>query len=608
MNTLIKQETVNFHTLVTTNCPNTNLNFQSKLIDELNTTFTENEQKWYVANLYMYLNYHPTNDFPINLDDIYKMIGFANKGNAMVTIKNNFIENEDYKKQLLRTQKLVKNNKSLGGSGLNQEKVMLNVDTFKNICMIAKTDKAKEIRKYYVKLENIYNKLINDEHKQHQLELQEKESKLIKQKEEHNNTINKLQKEKSLERHNILLQEFGTIGCVVYVIRVKSYDNGCYVIKIGESRRGVLNRWNEHKSKYDEAVILDCFNVHKSKDFENFLHNHKDIKNNRVKDLPNHENDKELFLIGKDLSYTTLKNIIEQNIKYYNDINLEYEKSKLQNETSELEIKKLQYAEQMYKNTDLKDTLEMSKDIKFLIDEMSQLKNLLLEIKNQKTTKLTNGFNEPLKTLGPRLQKVNPDTMQLVEWYESVSECMKENTNIKRPSINKAIVDNTIYQGYRWILVDRNLDPKKIHNICPTKVTKVQNIGYIAKLNKDKTKILNIYLDRKTASELNGYKSSSSLDEIVKNEKISNEHYYVLYSKCNDELKKAFLNSDKELILYKDGIGKFDINGNLIKEFTSKNDCIIKENIGTKTLNKILYNNLCYENYYYRYLEHKIFV
>jgi phage anti-repressor protein len=34
--------------------------------------------------------------------------------------------------------------------------IMLNVDTFKNLCMLVKSDKAKEIRKYYVKLENIY--------------------------------------------------------------------------------------------------------------------------------------------------------------------------------------------------------------------------------------------------------------------------------------------------------------------------------------------------------------------------------------------------------------------------------------------------------------------
>jgi hypothetical protein len=50
MNTLIKQETVNFHTLVTTNCVNTNLNFQSKLIDELNRSKNNDEQ-----NLFFYL-------------------------------------------------------------------------------------------------------------------------------------------------------------------------------------------------------------------------------------------------------------------------------------------------------------------------------------------------------------------------------------------------------------------------------------------------------------------------------------------------------------------------------------------------------------------------
>lgn len=48
------------------------------------------------------MHYHPTNDYPINLENVYKMIGFANKGNAMKTIKNNFTKNEDYKVTLLK--------------------------------------------------------------------------------------------------------------------------------------------------------------------------------------------------------------------------------------------------------------------------------------------------------------------------------------------------------------------------------------------------------------------------------------------------------------------------------------------------------------------------
>ena len=35
-----------------------------------------------------------------------------------------------------------------------------------------------------------------------------------------------------------------------------------------------------------------------------------------------------------------------------------------------------------------------------------------------------------------------------------------------------------------WIFVDRELDPNKIHKLEPTKETRLQNNGYIAKLNK----------------------------------------------------------------------------------------------------------------------------
>ena len=59
-------------------------------------------------------------------------------------------------------------------------------------------------------------------------------------------------------------------------------------------------------------------------------------------------------------------------------------------------------------------------------------------------------------------------------------------------------------------------------------------------------------------------------------------------------------------ILYKDGIGKFDSNNNLIKEFICKYDCCIKENISNKTLTKALTNNIMYNQYYYRQIGSKL--
>lgn len=106
------------------------------------------------------------------------MIGFANKGNAMKTIKNNFTEGEDYKKLLFHMEKQVQNGRNLGGAGLNQETVMLNVDTFKNLCMLAKTERGKQIRKYYVKLENVYNEIVMEEIKESKKELEESKKEL----------------------------------------------------------------------------------------------------------------------------------------------------------------------------------------------------------------------------------------------------------------------------------------------------------------------------------------------------------------------------------------------------------------------------------------------
>jgi phage anti-repressor protein len=178
MNQIIAPKAINFNELVKNSNTTLSLNLETKMINILNTEFTEEEQQWYIANLYIYMNYHPTNDYPINLEHVFKMIGFANKENAKRTLKNNFTKDEDYKTVLVRTDENL-NGKDLGGRPT--ENVMLNVDTFKNLCMLAKTDKGKQIRKYYVKLENIYNQIIKEEIESKDKLLEEKEQLLIEQ-------------------------------------------------------------------------------------------------------------------------------------------------------------------------------------------------------------------------------------------------------------------------------------------------------------------------------------------------------------------------------------------------------------------------------------------
>jgi hypothetical protein len=115
-------------------------------------------------------------------------------------------------------------------------------------------------------------------------------------------------------------------------------------------------------------------------------------------------------------------------------------------------------------------------------------------------------------------------------------------------------------------------------------------------------------LDRKTAADLNGYLSSSGLDNVVKNVTLSKGHYYILYDSCDDELKEKFIikNNNQEPILYKNGIGQFDAENNLVKEFACKYDCIKQLKISDKTLAKALENNTSYNGYYFKELGSKL--
>jgi len=583
MNQQIIPKAINFKDLVRNSTTTLSLNVQTKMVDKMNTEFTTDEQQWYIANLYMYMNYHATNDYPINLEHVYKMIGFANKGNAMKTIKSNFTENEDYKVVFFRTEK-----NPLGGRPI--ETVMLNIDTFKNLCMIAKTSKGKQIRKYYVKLENIYNQLIKDDIMEKQRQLEE-QSNQVMQLQSRND---QLAKDVHLQRHNVLLREFGNVGPIVYIVRVKSHDNGEYIIKIGESRRGIKLRYDEHRTKYPEAVILDCFKVYKSKEFETFLHTHQYICPSRVTDWQGHESERELFLVGRQLSYIQLQDIIHKNISKFQDNIHELEQARL-------EIERLKQEKELgLPNTEFQ---ELNAKLDLILSQLNSI--------SQPRQRVTTNFGEPLTTLGDYVQQLNPETLQLVKVYNSVADVCST-LKVPRSSVVKACRDNTIYKNYRWKLVDRQSDPNIVENVNPTRtLIKVQNNGYIAKLDKNKTKILNVYLDRKTASIKNGYNSVAYLDYFVKNNKLVGEHYYVLYDSLDVNLKQSFLNSQTktEIVLYKNtGVGQFDLDGNLVKEFRSKQSCQELLNIGNKSLCKALETGKPYNEHIYKYLNDKLSV
>lgn len=573
-----------------------NGNYKSKLIEKVKNYFNNYEQQMFLASFYCYLNHDYKNDFIIDLDNVWKWLGYNQKIKAKDVLEKNFLVNKDYK--LLLSQPTQQKNFSPQGAkkdtrgGHNKEIIMLTVNTFKKFCLKAGTKKADEIHEYFIKLEEILQEIMKEESDELKVQLIHLEDKKDKELQE------KLAKQKIVEKEKILLKEYATIGSIFYIIKVKTLENGQYIVKVGESRKGIIDRYKEHKVKHDECLLLDCFAVNKSKDFETFIKNHELVRGNKV---TNHETDQELFLIGNKLSYQMLLNIVDNNMKYFNDneigkLELENEKLKLMTELNQSQNENLL----------IQELITTMNALSGKIDNLEKINKNIVERINSLQIKTTTGFNQPLVTVGPRLQKINPETLLIVKVYESVSEAMKENSAIKRPSVNKAVVENTIYCGFRWLLVERNEDPTIVHSILPTKKTNIQHLGYLAKLNITKTEILNVYLDRKTACQLNGYESSSALDNPVKHFSMTKSFYYKLYDDCEDKVKEEFVHKYGDPVLYKNGVGQFDSEGNMTKEFQCKYDCIKMLPMSDKTLAKALDKNVAYNGYYYKSIGSKL--
>ena len=199
---------------------------QNKLIDKLKEHFTEEEQKLYVTNLFLYLNYHPVDDFVVNLENVWKFIGFSNKANGKRLLKQHFTENKDYKIVFIRTDENPQNT-NLGGRP--QETIMLNINTFKKLCLKSNTDNADKIHDYYIKLEMVYNELIKEQLEEQQKLIGENQKKL-------ETTQKELQKEKTWRNKMLNRRCFDADdGDHVYIFK-DNLENEDSILKIGKTK------------------------------------------------------------------------------------------------------------------------------------------------------------------------------------------------------------------------------------------------------------------------------------------------------------------------------------------------------------------------------------
>jgi hypothetical protein len=394
--------------------------YQNKLLIKIKNNFTDSEQQLFVASFYCFLNYNQRNDFVIDLDNIWKWIGFSSKYNSKRLLEKNFVMNNDYKILLLQDEK--RDIYTQGGH--NKEIILLTIRTFKLFCLKAGTEKAAQIHEYYIKMEETLQEVIQEESDELKLQLEHKDKELEnkdKELENKDKELEKKDKEKDKIREKTLIEQFPTNEqCVYYGIIDNVSNDNEKLIKFGNSNN-LKNRVVRHKDTYSNFRLVNAFKVENKLQIENAIKENQ-ILNTRQREITIN-NKKYIELLNIDgLSFIELDKIIKEVI-------------------SSIEYTPENYEKILNENKELKKKLNEDKELTDLI--LLRVENKKLKVENTKLIKKYNTLSRKTKTT---VLDEELDNNVEENYEESISKIKNEIKNIKRGKDGNYYINDKVYK------------------------------------------------------------------------------------------------------------------------------------------------------------------
>lgn len=648
---------------------------------------SEQEQIFMISH-YLYLQHgSDSTKFVVDFDNVWKTVEFTTRGNAKRILVKQFTDHIDYKiitphfggatneqkthggqnndekaaYQLgeaapnlggaaLSKNKAAfgeqSNGKNLGGAGQNKETILLTVDCFKNFCMIAATPKAKVIRSYYVKMENI----MHEYYKQ----FQSKNNELQNSLQLSQNSLQHSQTETAIKRHEVLI-ESNKNKWLVYFCKIQPYDDGSFILKIGETV-DIKNRIDALRCDFGTNIILlDVFVCENSIKFEKSLHNSNELLKYKYNQLE-HKNKKfstEAYHIPNQKEYEKIVKFANSEMHKYN--NIEFTRLRVEEKKIDLDASKIalvasfipfckNYDEVMnilnkitspiniLNNTQLEIGFDMESTPSTFVsrvqsltgasDSLQKKENIIEEdntiLKNEaneynyveeiiEENKIISSINA--NSTGPIVQIYHKNDLKIVvHVYNSITEATRyfnyNNKSASFTAIKKAFQHKTIYLDYRWhFITDRQeSNLHQLRDIGETVNTQERKQGQVAMLNIDKTKIIKVFkISKDAAKEI--LQHPSAMCTAIKHSSPLNNHYWLRWENVDVSLQDDYLQSNLLPTKQKNIRGikikqVHPITNELVKIFASYTDIQKELKISVKKLKELIENNEIYQGKY----------
>jgi len=589
------------------------------LFQIMKTQMNTEEEQIFMVSHYLYLQHGTDNTkFVVDFDDVWKNVEFTRRDSAKKLLVKNFTQDLDYKIGAPPKSGAPKE-KDLGG-GQNKEFILLTVDCFKNFCMIAATPRAKVIRTYYVKMENI----MHEYYKQFKIksgELQNSLQVVQNSLQETEHSLQLSQKETAIKRHEVLI-ESNKNKWLVYFCKIQDNPDGSFILKIGETV-DIKQRMDALRCDFGTAlVVLDVFVCENSIKFEKALHNSAELVKYKYSQLE-HKNKKfstEAYRIPNQKEYEKIVKFATGKMNEYNNIDIT--KLRIEEKRIDLATKLLPFCKSYDDVANLFTKLTLQLNVESEVEIQTEPENEVDESAEYVSQSVPDSLSAPIvntlheqppttsaNATGPLVQIYHKNDLQkVVQVYTSIMEATRDfnynNQTASFTAIKKAHQHKTLYLDHRWHLIPnrQETDLHKPRNIGETVITNERNQGQVAMLNIDKTKIIKVFRLAKDAAK-DILQHPTAMCTAIKHSSPLNNHYWMRWENVSPSLKTAFLQSNdlpnKEPNVRGTKIRLIDpVTNKLIKLFASYTDIQKELKISVKKIKELVSTGQIYRGQY----------
>jgi hypothetical protein len=540
------------------------------LLTIIENEFSIDEIKIFIKHYRIYDKYDVNcEDYVIKFDDIWKLLGFKRKIHGKRILFKYFEINNDY---------------IFSANEFNDNVIMLKINTYKTFSMVANTEKSKLIRNYY----NKFQAILFEYYKNESQYIVEKFEKICQNKED--NIIDT----KMINNQNELIELYN-MKRIIFTIKMETFENGNYIIKIGQT-----NNIKEFMNN-TTYILLDVFECENNIEFEKYIHTNikllKTLKYNELVDT---------YLMSNDETYKRVKNNI---LRYI----LPFKSKSIEETKIDLEISKYNLYLELVKI--YKDDVEKIKNIMSNLSSNQEIKNIKESDENQiikkndaniASTSAASTSTEPrINQYSPMIQLYDgTDITKLIRTFPSITEATREIENSSYTAIKIAAKNKLLYLGYRWHFINRN--SPDINNAVPIGVTstsQTRNTGYIAMTNIDNNKIEKVFLNQKSASEYI-QQHPSAISQCIKFMKPLSGHNWHFWKDLDSNLQDSYL-EDFELPKPEPPPRGFKVEKECtetgtITQYGSMSEAVKINRLSVNTIKKSITTGEAYKSYIWR--------